>query len=591
MLEARPVRVEDLGMRILRLDFGSGQSVDLHPFVTILPELDEADRFQLLDAVRNLARGSTAGIQGLVQNQGLLVELDGLGHDRLPAITGANVVIDDRETGSDDLTWLRAQVDQQQRRAEIEAVIVEEVRADLNPSARARVFALEERLGPIDHDAALRRQAHVERLGKALDGLAGVAPFLTESPPGVEELLARLTTNNARSSEAKEHLARLGDAIDRAEARLENARVALIEARARAKPVLLSRDEESRLEVLSFPSMDESRRGKWRKTLRPEEQDEMKGLLAKVGVDSWTGYTVYRASPTAPQHRLDAADAARAGVVDAERHLEEMQATRANDRLHTELTIETDAIREDARVFLGMMLPSDVGRALGDLTLERENPDWSDAIGHLAKILDDLHIDGPEPSGDRFGDQPVARNGSGESEAVIARARTWLESQQEHDHADLSALEGELDQARGVLDRHQRALARIGRAEAAAAGAALGLAQLQEQLVARSVEQLDSAEGLLAFIQPIATQVMLEARGSLPIAIVGQLDGLGDSNVEKIMVRLSEISEDLQVVMVTDRSAAVSWVDTVGLDRAMVSRPRARVSAGHSKPRVRKTNK
>lgn len=565
-------------MRILRLDFGSGQSVDLHPFVTILPQLDEVDRLQLLEAIRNLARGSTAGIRGLLQNQGLLVELDGLGHDRLPAMTGANVVIDDAETGSDDLTWLRAQIAQQQRRAEIEAVIVEEVRADLDPSARARVFDLEERLRPIDHEVALQRQARIERLGEALDGLTGVTPFLTESLPGVDDLLARLATNDTRSSEADEHFVRLAEAIDRAETRLEEAMTAEAEAEAGAKPALLNRDEEARLEVLSFPSMDESRRGKWRKMLRPEEQEEMNELLSKVGVDSWTAYTVYRVSPTAPQHRLDAATAARAGVLDAEGHLKEMQATRANDHLHTELKAETDAIREDARVFLGMMLPSDLGRALGDLIVERENPKWSAAISNLAKILDELDVDGSESTADRFGDRSVARIGTDESEVVIARARTWLESQQEHDDTDHSDLEGDLDQARGALDRHQRALARIGRAEAAAAGAALGLAQLQDQLVARSIEQLDSAEGLLAFIEPIATQVTLEAKGSLPIAVVGQLDGLSNTDVETLMVRLSEISEDLQVIMMTDCSVAASWVDTVGLDRAMVSRQRARVS-------------
>ncbi len=86
---------EDRGMRILRLDLGPGPSiVDLHPLVTVVQGVTPSERIELVDAARALARGATGGLRGLVQHQGLLLELAGSGIDRELANTGAELVID-----------------------------------------------------------------------------------------------------------------------------------------------------------------------------------------------------------------------------------------------------------------------------------------------------------------------------------------------------------------------------------------------------------------------------------------------------------------------------------------------------------------
>lgn len=88
-------------MRLLRLDLGCGQTgVDLHPFVTVVHGLRPDERVELLDAVTDLAAGWTAGIRGMLQHQGLLVELDGAGHDRFGSLCGVDVVVDAEPRGN-----------------------------------------------------------------------------------------------------------------------------------------------------------------------------------------------------------------------------------------------------------------------------------------------------------------------------------------------------------------------------------------------------------------------------------------------------------------------------------------------------------
>ena len=549
-------------MRILRLDVGSDhRTVDLHPFVTVVHELEEAELRDTIAAVRSLAQGSTAGIRGLVQNQGLLVELDGAGHDHLPAITAANVVIDAETVGVDDLSWLRAQVDQQQRRAEIEAVIVEEIRADLDPSVRSRVAALEDQLASFDQDEIERRRRLADHVAQSLKIVVGLPATVLEAPAGVADLHQDWIALHTRLLEAKEHLTGLKLAIDRAQARLDSATAMLSKAEDGAKPVLLSREEEARLELLAFPSMDETRRGKWRKRLRQEELEEMAALLAKVGVESWTAYTVYRTSPAASPEQLKVLDGARAGVADAEAHLADMQADQDNDRRYCELAEKTKRLRQETRKHLGLMLPSDPAKALGELAIERENQDWVAAMGRLEQLLDENRI---------------GLNDKGAKDPAVRRAETWLEAQRQGQGSlDAAAVERQVDKARGVLDRHHRALTRITRAEEAAAAAAIALAQLQEQLAARTAATSNTVEGLLAYVEPIATQVAIEAEGSLPIAVIGDLDGMDDVDLGRLLDRLSELSEGLQVLVITDRPAAREWARSIGLDRAMASRARA----------------
>ncbi len=566
-------------MRLLRLDLDSGHAVDLHPFVTIVAELDEAMKRQITEAVRTMARGSTAGVKGLVQNQGLLVELDGNGSDTLSAITSANVIIDTEARGAVDLTWLRAQIDQQERKAEIEAVMVEEIRADLDPSARARVASLVQRLAPLieaKQDAVEPGPSLADEISAILAEIDGLEPTVLEAAPGIISLRKRWIAHTEKLADAADQLDKLAKPVERAEARLDRAKQALVEAEQGAVPVLLSREEEARLELLSFPSMDESRRGRWRKLLRSTEKEEMQTLLDKVGVESWTAYTVHRMAPSVPAEALAAVTEAQAGIEDAETHLTEMDNGRKSDRLYRELTEEGDTLRAKARVYFGLVLPKDLTAALDHTMIERSNPPWIAACDGLVALLDSRGVAQPEPGGHHVdGEEAGGETRRQRREAAVIRARAWLETMEApEDEVDTEALAHELHLARLVLKRHERAFARIERAEASAAAAAIALAQLQEQMSARTGEAVDPVDALMAHVEPIATQLSLESRGSLPIAILGDLPNMVLDDVVRFSERLSELAGDVQILVVSDNRASAEWARSIGLDRAMVSRPR-----------------
>ena len=127
-------------MRFLRLDFRDDlNSIDFHPLITVVSALDPAYQRQLFEAVRRLSSGSTVGLRGLVENEGLLLELDATVTDPLaPVNTSAAVLIylDAVSAGSADV-GLQAEIDQWERQAAIDAVAVEEIRANLDLSIMA----------------------------------------------------------------------------------------------------------------------------------------------------------------------------------------------------------------------------------------------------------------------------------------------------------------------------------------------------------------------------------------------------------------------------------------------------------------------
>lgn len=565
-------------MRLLRLDLECGPSVDLHPFVTVVAGLDEVARHQVVAAVRQVARGSTAGVSGLVQHQGLLVELDGRGQDWLSTLTMADVVVDTEAAGGDDLTWLRAEIDRQRRRAEIEAVIVEEIRADLDPSARVRVAELERQLAPfLDRSAGGGAQVWevLDEVEGALTRVEALPPMVQEAAPGIASLRKRWARHQQQLDAAADHLAQLDQPVERARARLEAAQAALAEAEQAAIPVLLTREEEARLELLSFPSMDESRRGRWRKQLKPDEKAEQAALLAKVGVESWTAYTVYRMAPTAPADRQVAVEQSLAGVADAKTHLAEMEATRDGDPVSKKLAAEGETLRAKARVYLGLVLPNDLAAALENAVIELDNREWIAACDDLEEVVFRHRVaqlprtaDLPEVEGVHPRDARRQHR-----HQVVARTREWLDQERAAAQTlDAQEVNRRLEAAQAALDRHHRALARIDRAEATAAEAALGLARLDEQLAARSRQPAGSVEAVLGRVEPVAAQASLDARGSLPVVVVGELEGLDDIEVGTLLDRFSELSSQIQIVVLTDHRAAAHWADQAGLNRALLNR-------------------
>ncbi len=554
-------------MRILRLDLGQGRiGVDLHPFLTVVHGVSPLERDDLVDALRRLARGSATGLHGLLQHQGLLVEMDGSGNSALVGrpLTMAEVVVDADAGSLDDLPRLQALIDQQQRRAEIDAVVVEEVRADLDPAARAGLAALEARLDPGAEAVLARRRAQASRLRDTVAALDGLAPTIQEAPEGVPALRQRWERYQSRVVEAEQHFAYLKAAVAQSETRLTVARQALETADREARPVLLTRDEEARLELLSFPGMDETRKGKWRRLLRPEEQAEMQALLAKVGVESWTAYTVYRTDPVAPAARIEAAAQARRAVEEAEANLAETRAELETDAVSRELNQELLDIRAASRAHLGLMLPPDLGRALRELVVEKANPAWLAAVASLRQSLASVDDppDGVDPSAD---DVPV----------LAAAAGRWLAATEAADRdRDDETFQADLARARRDVDRHRRAMARLPRAEAAAAASAAELTRLRTEAGRRSAGEPLDVDSLLARVAAVATQVAVDARGSLPMVIVGAFAGLTDDELVRLLHRCRELSGGLQVVVVSDRPAARRWADEVGLAQALASRPK-----------------
>lgn len=547
-------------MRLLRLDLSTGHSIDLHPFVTLLTDLSEAERAEVVDAVRTLGTGSTAGVRGLVQHQGLLLELNGSLSEHLLAGTGAEVVIDGEALAGADLNWLRDRIDLQRRRAEIAAVRVEELRADLRPAARAELVVLERHLalaGPAPTqitDSESRR-----RLEAAVATVEATDPWLDITPQGVPELRQGYADLARKRADAASHFERLDTMVDRAQDRVDAARNAVEQAEIEAQPALLTREQETRLELLSFPSMDESRKGKWRKSLRPEEEEEMASLLAIVGVDSWTGYTMYRTSPTVAPAKAEALEEARRQLIEAEQAMDEVQYRVDGDQLRGELAAEEDTLRDAARNFLGMMLPSDVDAALGALSDRTANPQWNLAVDELAQALVFVGIQVDD---------------SADAERLLASARAALDTN--GDALDTNAeLRDELEAARKAHEGHRRALARLQSAEAGATEAALGLAQLEEQLVASGADDATGVDAVLARIEPIATQVALEDNGSVPVVLFGELPVSSDGEVNRLMAHLSHLSSYVQVLLISSRTAVSDWTAGVGLDRAMVSSPKA----------------
>jgi hypothetical protein len=571
VLEEGGDRVEESAMRLLRLDLGPGSdAVDLHPFVTVVRGLDQSQRELVVGAVRSLARGSTRGVHGLVQHQGLLVELDGLGDDLVPAVTEADVVVDCGPAGGADRPAPAGWIEQQRLRVEIDAVAVEEIRADFDPSARARIADLERQLDP-RRDGAERARAERLAVSRALAAIAGLDPVVLVAPPGALELRRRWAAHTARVADAKGHFEHLLGAVREADDRLDQARHLLAEAERAAMPVLLSRDEEARLEQLSFPAMDESRRGRWRKALRPEERVEMQALLEKAGVESWTAYTVYRADPIVAPELLEAAARARHELELAKAGLAAAKAGVVDDPLTAELNQDAEVIRHDARPHLGTMLWPDVGRALDELVVEQENQPWAEAAGQLRQLLDELGI------ARRAGLAPDAG-----PLQVIGCGQEWLAAQDRAGDPDPDALAAELARARRGLTRHERALARIGRAESVAAESATMLVELEAHLAAGPGAERDgpcvarglqTAAAVLDLVGPVAAQVELDAGGSLPIAIVGDLYELAACEVTSLMGRLSELAAGVQVLVLSDHEALAQWARDAGLDRALASQP------------------
>jgi len=561
-------------MRFLRLDFGDDlHSLDLHPLVTVVSGLSAQHQRQMFEAVRRFSAGSTERIRGLIEHEGDLVELDGRSTDRLGEIntsTDTIVYVDATADSANRLVGLQAEIDQWERRTAIAAVVVEEIRADLDPSLKAKVAELRRKVDPMGVgrnglSEASTQQVRYVAARSAYERVLNTQRYIRKVDPTVANLIEQWDHYQALRRDNEDHLRALETDVDRASQTVEQARARKRQAEAEAKPVLLTTEEEARLEAL-FELDSSGGKGWRRKGLSPEEQAERQQLLDKVGVNSWTEYWVFRTAPTASAERQAAvADATKALELAIERqHRVEQQA--ASDKVYLELDVSLNRIKKEAREHLGAVVPKDLGAALQSLIDEVESPEWLAALNELRDVLASNDLRPP------YGYEP---------DEILGWTASWLEAEarlQESGDPDagrspeeIEALKQELARAEEYLLRHRRALIRIERAEKSARAASDRLERLQLQLEERQTRSGPStADDVIAFVRPVLDRVSMDTDCSVPVVVTGSMPDLDDREVQILMAELEKMAQKVQVIFVTTRTEATSWAGEVGLRRAVL---------------------
>ncbi len=572
-------------MRLLRFDFRDDlSSVDLHPLITVVSNLKPAHKRQLFEAVRRLSNGSTLGLRGLIEHQGLLVELDAGAGDPLGSVATSATVLAyvDGPSGAAAEVGLQAEIDQWERQAAIDAVSVEEIRSDLNLALKARTSELRRLVEPgfeaEGGHGASPRKLMIATIRRAFEEAIGHEPEISQCDPAIPALLQRWEQNMAGRQEAEEHLSRLAAEAAEAERLVRDRTRDLDIATKAAKPVFLNTEQEARLEELcdaSSASDSPSRLGLWKRSFSNEDEAERRALLDLVGVRSWTEYSVFRLSPTVSADRLAAVSRAEAALGEARATLDGVRARHAADPIASALDNELERIKVESQPFLGVVVPSDIGAVLREQIVRVENPDWTVAINHLRDALSSNDLHPP------YGLEP---------QEILGWTDSWLRAQESLDESGdddddgdgsvrAKAREQDLLQAAEAvaadgkrLARHHRALSQIDKAEQDAARSAHRVRELEEQLQSRSTgPQITTADEVLALVSPIAEQVLLDVGGSLPIVVVGDMAGLVAAEVEAMMGALEEVAEQVQVILVTGHGGITDWVLGAGLERASVA--------------------
>lgn len=559
-------------MRFLRLDFGDDlYSLDLHPLVTVVSGLSSQHQRQLFNSVRRFGLGSTVGIRGLIEHAGLLVELDGQAKERVESIkTSSDVVVYVDGADSDSqFVGLQAEIDQWERQAAIDAVVVEEIRADLNPSIKAKVAELRRTLDPMnlsdgDLKDASSQQVRYTAVRRAYDSLMATGRHMDRVDPAVSNLLDEWELHQTRRQENSEHLSRLENDEVRARNLVDGAQKRLDAAEQGAKPVLLDGTEEARLEALS--ELDSTSGKGWRrKGLTEEEQSEKDALLNKVGVASWTEYSVFRMSPTASPEKQRAVAEAGKELQLAQERLQRVQEAASRDETNVELDVALGQIRKEARELLGAVVPKDIGAALRGLINQVENPQWVVALNDLRDVLASNDLRPP------YGYEP---------DEILGWTSSWLAAEarlqessgsddEGHSDEELNELREELVTAEKYLLRHRRALVRIERAEQAAEASTDRLERLRLQMAERTTRSgPTTADDIVALVRPVISRATADAGGSLPVIVAGSMNGLDGGEMEILMTEFESLAQSVQIILVTTRPEAITWANEVGLRRA-----------------------
>lgn len=561
-------------MRFLRLDFRDDlNSIDFHPLLTVVSSLSAGQRRQLFEAVRRLSSGSTVGLRGLVEHQGLLVELDAAAGEPLgPATTTAAVLVFvDGVAIRQDQVGLQAEIDQWERQATIDAVAVEEIRSNLDLSVRAKAYNLLQTVDPdgtgIGARQATPRRLKIESIRKAYDAVNGHETHVAQCDPAISELIDRWNEHLVLVEESEEHLDQVAKEVRAAERAVEDSDTRLREARISAQPKFLSTEQETRLEALNDIAQEAANsKSKRKRTLTKEEEQEFKDLLASVDARSWTDYSMFRLSPTVSPDRSESVHEAELELSVAKQALESARRYQARDEVATRLQRSLEEIKTAAKPYLGVLVPADIGAALQDQIAQVENPDWVQAVNDLRDALSSNDLHPP------FGFEP---------NEILGWTDSWLRAQEglevsaqpeavrDGSYADLMS---QMSDARHSLVKHNRALSQIDRAERSAIRSAMRVRDLKNQLRLRSAEpEATTASEVVGMVRPVAERVLQEIKGSVPIAVVGDLAALPDHEAEALMSHLEGIAQQVQVILVSSHPALANWVDRAGMERATVA--------------------
>jgi hypothetical protein len=548
-------------MRLLRLDLG-GQTgpLNLHPFLTVMQRKGVDDRQPVIKAARALANGDGRGVHGLVETEKGLIELAGTPPDDLRCpLTTEDIVLDTDEAagGSVPAHALQAELDQLQRRASIDAVAVEMIRADLDPAAAARLQHLRSYKAG-DSEALMDQQvvANLAKVAHVLSALSEQPPVLLESAPGMEELIRDWRAYVAKRDSHSDHIGKLEQRVAEATSEVKVAEIAAMSAEGDCAPIKLPADLEARLDELANPSVE--KRGKKKPRERTEAEDkEMKEILAQVGLPTFTAYAMHRLNPQAPPDKQAALHAATAAVARAKADLEEAKGEFFLDPVTRELNYDKAAVAERAAEHLGAILPENLGPALEAQITERENPLW---IEGLRKLYD-----------------AMIEAGSGIPEKMNPRdlpqwAEEWIEiteaSAREAAGIAPDDIDDQLDSAEEALRRHARAMGRIDQMEAAAEQTARKAQQLEMQISRADQPSRAGASEALDNLLPQLERINASAGSSVPVILSGQFGQLTDDEVEDLLYSLEAFTEHFQLIVVTERERAQNWASGVGLERA-----------------------
>lgn len=541
-------------MRILRLDLNVGDgTVDLHPFISIVQGLGSAETTDLIDAIRGLVRGSTTGHGGLIESNGELIEL------RSGAVPVGPLTIEDvyvtvgGETDDGDPVVLVADRDRAKRFATIARVKLEEARANIDPGAAHRVRVLQNALSAFDvPEGVVDRTSTVRSM---ISRVRSLPVTVREMPADIREMLTEWERYEEARRVAQPELDALNQRVQSCLAQREAAQLAVEEAIAQAVPVVLTRDEDFRVEDLANPQVG----GKKARRSTDEDHRELQQLLAKVGQTSYLDYVMYRLAPVPSAESLAALEGARTNLEHIESRLGDARFEMQFGPVQASLNEVLESVKGTARVHLGPMLPSDLGAALRRQVIETANPEFSEGLRDLYHELHRVEADVPETM------QP---------EALVEWAEVWaddLDRPSEHTGPTRAELFGKLTVAETALEMHDRAMARVEGLEADAEQAGLELVTTEERLRSAVGDVGNSADRALALLRPLADRVRSEAGGSVPLIVHGEFSDLDATELEGMFDQLEVLAQDLQLVVLCDRGEAASWASGVGLRRALGS--------------------